>query len=50
MGMNWSEEDTKKPHILVDDVFGESHPESFHLDKLSEEACIGVFAALHLVV
>ena len=43
MGMNWSEEDTNKPHILVDDVFGESHPGSFHLDTLSEEACIGVY-------
>ena len=45
MGMNWSEEDTKKPHILVDDVFGESHPGSFHLDTLSEQACIGVYEA-----
>ena len=43
MGMNWSEEDTEKPHILVDDVHGESHPGSFHLDMLSEEASIGIY-------
>lgn len=43
MGMNWSEEDTAKPHILVNDVFGESHPGSFHLDILSEEASIGIY-------
>jgi len=36
--MNWSEADIEKPHILIDDVFGESHPGSFHLDVLSEEA------------
>lgn len=43
LGMNWSEEDIEKPHILIDDVFGESHPGSFHLDVLSEEASIGVY-------
>lgn len=43
MGMNWSEEDIEKPHILIDDVFGESHPGSFHLDTLSEEAGIGIY-------
>jgi dihydroxy-acid dehydratase len=43
LGMNWSEEDTGKPHILVDDVWGESHPGSFHLDTLSEEAAVGIY-------
>lgn len=43
LGMNWSEEDTEKPHILIDDVHGESHPGSFHLDVLSEEAAIGIY-------
>lgn len=43
LGMNWSEEDIEKPHILVDDVFGESHPGSFHLNVLSEEASIGIY-------
>lgn len=45
LGMNWSEEDTDKKHILVDDVQGDSHPGSFHLDVLNEEACIGVYEA-----
>lgn len=45
LGMNWSEEDVEKPHILVDDVQGDSHPGSFHLDVLNEEACVGVYEA-----
>lgn len=45
MGMNWSEEDTNKPHILVDDVWGESHPGSFHLNTLNDEASLGVHEA-----
>ncbi len=45
LGMNWSEEDVEKPHILVDDVQGDSHPGSFHLDVLNGEACIGVYEA-----
>ncbi len=43
MGMNWSEEDIEKPHILVDDVQGDSHPGSSHLDVLSREVAIGVY-------
>ncbi|MDR3589213.1 MAG: dihydroxy-acid dehydratase [Negativicutes bacterium] len=45
MGMNWSEEDIEKPHILVDDVQGDSHPGSYHLDVLSNEACTGIYEA-----
>ncbi|MDR3561019.1 MAG: dihydroxy-acid dehydratase [Negativicutes bacterium] len=45
LGMNWSEEDIEKPHILVDDVQGDSHPGSFHLDVLNDEVCIGVYEA-----
>jgi dihydroxy-acid dehydratase len=43
MGMNWTEDDIEKPQILIDDVFGESHPGSSHLDTLSDEASIGVY-------
>lgn len=43
MGMNWSEEDIAKPHVLINDVFGESHPGSFHLNTLSGEAAVGVY-------
>lgn len=43
LAMNWSERDLEKLQILVDDVQGESHPGSFHLDILSEEVSIGVY-------
>ncbi|CAH2602230.1 Dihydroxy-acid dehydratase [Rhodovastum atsumiense] len=45
MGMNWTEEDLEKPQILIDDVQGDSHPGSYHLDVLNEEASIGVYEA-----
>jgi dihydroxy-acid dehydratase len=43
MGMNYTEEDLETQQVLIDDVFGESHPGSFHLDVLNEEASIGVY-------
>ncbi|MBP2627487.1 MAG: ilvD2 [Firmicutes bacterium] len=43
MGMDWDEEDIKKPQILIDDVFGESHPGSYHLSGLTNQAAIGVY-------
>lgn len=43
MGMGWDEEDISKPQILIDDVYGESHPGSSHLMELSKQASIGVF-------
>jgi dihydroxy-acid dehydratase len=45
MGMNWTQEDLEKPQILIDDVQGDSHPGSFHLDVLNNEASIGVYEA-----
>lgn len=42
LGMNYSVEDTRKPQVLIDDCFGESHPGSYHLDKLGYEAMLGV--------
>jgi len=42
-GMDWDEADLKKPQILIEDVFGSSHPGSVHLDRLAQEAAIGVF-------
>jgi len=42
-GMDWSEEDLERPQILIDDVFGHSHPGSFHLDTLSHEISKGVY-------
>lgn len=43
MGMDWDEEDIGKPQILIDDVFGESHPGSFHLSGLTQQAATGVY-------
>jgi len=42
-GTGWDEQDLKAPHILVEDVFGESHPGSIHLNQLSEEAALGIY-------
>jgi dihydroxy-acid dehydratase len=42
-GTGWDEEDLEKPQILIEDVFGTSHPGSFHLNELAEEVSIGVF-------
>ena len=43
LGSGLDEEDIKKPQILVDDVFGDSHPGSVHLNKLTEQVKYGVF-------
>lgn len=42
MGMNYSKEDVDKLQVLVDDCYGESHPGSFHLNALGDEAVLGV--------
>ena len=38
MGSGWDEEDIKKPQIMLEDVFGDSHPGSTHLAGLMEQA------------
>jgi dihydroxy-acid dehydratase len=42
-GTGWDEKDLSLPQILIEDVYGSSHPGSFHLNTLAEEASIGVF-------
>ncbi|WP_273702030.1 dihydroxy-acid dehydratase [Acetomicrobium sp.] len=37
------EKDIIKPQILIEDVFGDSHPGSVHLNSLSEQATYGVY-------
>lgn len=44
-GTGWDEGDLKNPQILVEDAYGSSHPGSFHLDTLSQEAATGVYQA-----
>lgn len=43
MGMAWDEEDLNRPQILVDDVWGTTHPGNVHLDGLAKEAGIGIY-------
>lgn len=38
MGSGWEEEDIVKPQVLVEDVYGDSHPGSVHLNGLSQAA------------
>ena len=45
LGTGWSPEDLAKPQALIDSVFGESHPGSYHLDKLSDMAKNGAYAS-----
>ena len=43
LGSGWDELDIEKPQILIEDVYGDSHPGSVHLDRLTEESKNGVF-------
>lgn len=43
LGTNWDEEDIKKPQILIEDVYGDSHPGSVHLNQLTEQIKYGVY-------
>ncbi|MBT3254875.1 MAG: dihydroxy-acid dehydratase [Deltaproteobacteria bacterium] len=42
-GTGWNEKDLSVPQIMIEDVFGNSHPGSVHLDKLAAEASIAVY-------
>ncbi|NMB46390.1 MAG: dihydroxy-acid dehydratase [Firmicutes bacterium] len=43
LGSGWDIDDVDKPHILVEDVAGDSHPGSIHLGTLSQEIALGVY-------
>lgn len=43
LGTGWVEDDIGKLQILVEDVYGDSHPGSAHLDVVSRQAVYGVF-------
>lgn len=43
IGSGWDDKDVEKPQILIEDVYGDSHPGSVHLNKLSEQAAFGVY-------
>lgn len=42
LGMGWSVEDLKKPQIMIESTFGESHPGSAHLLELVNRAMEGI--------
>lgn len=43
LGSGWDEEDIEKPQIMVEDVYGDSHPGSTHLNQLSEQVCRSIY-------
>ena len=45
LGMNWTEDDLRKPQILVESAYGMGHPGTFHFRGLVEEVSNGVFEA-----
>jgi dihydroxy-acid dehydratase len=45
LSMDWTPGDLEKPQVLVDDVWGDALPGSYHLLRLSEMACRGVYAS-----
>jgi dihydroxy-acid dehydratase len=43
--MNWTEDDLRKPQVLVESAHGVGHPGTFHFRGLIEEVSNGVFEA-----
>ena len=43
LGMNWTEDDLRKPQVLVESAYGMGHPGTFHFRALVEEVSNGVF-------
>ncbi len=42
LGTGWKPDDLEKPQILIESTFGDSHPGSCHLDRLTEQVRAGV--------
>lgn len=42
LGSGWAEEDITKPQILIEDVYGDSHPGSVHLNQVTDQVKWGV--------
>jgi dihydroxy-acid dehydratase len=45
LGMNWTEDDLRKPQVLVESAYGMGHPGTFHFRGLIDEVSNGVFEA-----
>ncbi len=42
LGMDWDQQELSMPQILVESTYGQSHPGSVHLDRLSDGVCDGL--------
>jgi len=45
MGTGWSPHDLAKPQVLIDSVYGDSHPGSYHLNKLADATKNAIYSA-----
>ncbi len=45
LGSGWDETDIRKPQILLEDTYGDSHPGSVHLSQLMDQVQFGVYEA-----
>jgi dihydroxy-acid dehydratase len=43
LGMNWTEDDLRKPQVLVESAYGHGHPGTFHFRDLIQEVSNGVY-------
>lgn len=43
LAIGWDEDDLRRKQVLVEDVYGDSHPGSAHLGRLAEQVKIGVY-------
>lgn len=43
MGAGWDDLDITRPQIMVESVYGDSHPGSVHLNQLTEQAVYGIY-------
>ena len=43
MGSGWEDTDILKPQIMIESVYGDSHPGSTHLNQMVEQAVYGVY-------
>ena len=42
LGSGWTKEDLSKPQIIIESTFGDSHPGSCHLGRLTEGVREGI--------
>ena len=49
-GTGWDDTDILKPQIMVESVYGDSHPGSYHLNQMVEQAVYGAVSYTHLWV